>query len=57
MYMEKKDSANVSQFSIVDAKEWNDDVKQRSKQKSTTGTKDDVINKDCTDPDPKQHKQ
>lgn len=45
--MEKKEQAKVSQFSIVDTKEWNDEVRQRRK-------KSDVVNyKDCTDPDPK----
>ena len=53
--MEKRDSAKVSQFSIVDTKEWNDDVKQRNKQKAAATTT--TTNKDCTDVDPKQHKQ
>ena len=53
--MEKRDSAKVSQFSIVDTKEWNDDVKQRNKQKAATATT--TNNNDCTDLDPKQHKQ
>ena len=53
--MEKRDSAKVSQFSIVDTKEWNDDVKQRNKQKAAATATNN--NKDCTDVDPKQHKQ
>lgn len=52
--MEKKEQAKVSQFSIVDTKEWNDEVRQRSKKNTTTTSSS---NKDCTDPDPKQHKQ
>ena len=56
--MEKKNSFKISQFDIVDAKVWNDEAKQRSKKSNST--KDDdvgVVNKDCTDPDPKQHKK
>ena len=54
--MEKRESAKVSQFSIIDTKEWNDDVKQRNKQKAAAATTNNN-NKDCTDVDPKQHKQ
>ena len=36
MYMEKKGEAKVSQFSIVDAKEWNDEVKQHKQNKQVT---------------------
>ena len=52
MYMDKKANTKVSEFSIVDAKEWNNECKQRNKQKAAS-----TSNKDCTDLDPKQHKQ
>ncbi len=35
--MEKKGEAKVSKFSIVDAKEWNDEVKQQKSKKAGSG--------------------
>ena len=56
IYLEKKGQAKVSEFSIVDVKEWNDEIKQQRSKTNVQNT-NTTTSKDCTDPDPKQHRK